>query len=227
MSPNQLKRVSLGAAVVAGAFTLAACGSTSGAAAPSTSEAATASSSVSSPATDAPTDDPTDASDADPGSGSTPSATKPAKDTTPRCTTDDLSAALGKPKQSPGGGVDQIDLPLSFKNTSSHNCALYGVPGVDLNGPDDPTYGNVYHLPRQDNGVRHNVVEPGRTATATITTLKASAGSPGWTPTGVTTIPPGQTKALHASWPSDIAIVRQDGATHPGTRINGILADPA
>lgn len=158
----------------------------------------------------------------------------PAQDsgsTTPRCGTEDLSAALGAPVESaqyPG----QYDVPLVFENVSSHNCALYGVPGVDLVGPDDPN-GTVYHLRRIDNGAPYNVVTPGMTATATITVLTNTPGSVGsngstdWTPTTVKTIPPGQTQPLTLQWPDGLTVLRQDSATHPGSYVNGILADPA
>ncbi|MBB4686953.1 DUF4232 domain-containing protein [Amycolatopsis jiangsuensis] len=228
MSTTTLTRVSLGAAAIAGVFTLAACGSTPDAAAPATSAAPSASSSAPS-ASDSSSSDSAPAAD----SGGSPDAAETKKpagpgNSTPRCTTDDLSVSLDAPKPATGAGGNsgQVELALTFKNTSSGDCALYGVPGVDLNGPDSKPYGSVYHLPRQDNGVDHNVVGPGKTATASITTLKADQGA-GWTPTEVTTIPPGQTKALHADWPAGLAITRQDGATHPGTFVNGILADPA
>ncbi|EME53015.1 DUF4232 domain-containing protein [Amycolatopsis decaplanina] len=144
---------------------------------------------------------------------------------TPRCATTDLSLALGAPKPSPNS-PGQVDVPLTYKNTSSRTCALYGVPGVDLNGPGDPN-GPVYHLPRVDNGVKYNDVPAGSTATATITILKPAEGSATWTPTRVTTIPPGQTQPLTVNWPSDLPVLRQDAATHPGTYVNGILSDPA
>ncbi|MEU8414552.1 DUF4232 domain-containing protein [Amycolatopsis japonica] len=143
----------------------------------------------------------------------------------PRCATTDLSLALGSPKPSPNS-PGQVDVPLTYKNTSSRTCALYGVPGVDLNGPEDPN-GPVYHLPRIDNGVKYNDVPAGSTATATITILKPADDSATWTPTRVTTIPPGQTQPLTANWPSDLPVLRQDAATRPGTYVNGILSDPA
>ncbi|EMD26403.1 putative lipoprotein [Amycolatopsis azurea DSM 43854] len=143
----------------------------------------------------------------------------------PRCATTDLSLVLGAPKPSPNSPT-QLDVPLTYKNKSPRTCALYGVPGADLNGPADPN-GPVYHLTRVDNGVKYNDVPAGSTATATITVLKPAAGEPTWTPTQVTTIPPGQTQALTANWPSDLPVLRQDAATHPGTYVNGILSDPA
>jgi hypothetical protein len=145
---------------------------------------------------------------------------------TPRCTTADLAVSLGKPAgktDAPG----QFDVPLTYRNTSDHTCGLYGVPGVDLTGPDDATFGPVYHLPRVDNGVKYNEVPAGTTASATITVLTPSEGGASWTPTKLETIPPGQTQALTADWPADLPVLRQDAATHPGTYVNGILADPA
>ncbi|MBB5855565.1 DUF4232 domain-containing protein [Amycolatopsis umgeniensis] len=143
----------------------------------------------------------------------------------PRCATTELSLVLGSPKPSPNS-PGQFDVPLTYKNTSSRTCGLYGVSGVDLNGPEHAN-GAVYHLPRVDNGVKYNEVPAGTTATATITVLKPSDDAATWTPTRVTTIPPGQTQALTANWPSDLPVLRQDAATHPGTYVNGILADPA
>jgi hypothetical protein len=145
---------------------------------------------------------------------------------TPRCTTADLAVSLGKPAEKTGA-PGQFDVPLTYRNTSDHTCGLYGVPGVDLVGPDDATFGPVYHLPRVDNGVKYNEVPAGTTASATITILTPSEGGASWTPTKLDTIPPGQTEALTADWPADLPVLRQDAATHPGTYVNGILADPA
>ena len=120
-----------------------------------------------------------------------------------------------------------VAVPLTYKNISKRTCGLYGVPGVDLIGPDDAAFGPVYHLPRVDNGVKNNEVTPGTTATATITVLPPSAGEKAWTPSKLKTIPAGQTSALTADWPSNLPVLRQDAATHPGSWVNGILADPA
>ncbi|HEY3469345.1 MAG TPA: DUF4232 domain-containing protein [Amycolatopsis sp.] len=155
-----------------------------------------------------------------------PAAAAPAAAKTPRCTTADLSLSLGKPAEK-SDAPGQFDVPLTYKNVSNHTCGLYGVPGVDLVGPDDPTFGPVYHLPRVDNGVKYNEVTPGMTATATISVLTPAEGGKSWTPTKLNTIPPGQTRALTADWPSDLPVLRQDAATHPGTYVNGILADPS
>jgi hypothetical protein len=160
------------------------------------------------------------------GAAAAPAAAGVPATATPRCTTADLAVSLGKPAEktdAPG----QFDVPLTYRNTSDHTCGLHGVPGVDLVGPDDATFGPVYHLPRVDNGVKYNEVPAGTTASATITVLTPSEGGASWTPAKLETIPPGQTEALTADWPADLPVLRQDAATHPGTYVNGILADPA
>ncbi|SEP51086.1 DUF4232 domain-containing protein [Amycolatopsis saalfeldensis] len=222
-----MKRVSIGVAAVAGAFALAACGS--GASQPAAAPAgpAAGSGAVGGAGGGGVSDVSKKSPDTAPKSGTAP---KSSSDSTPRCTTADLSASLGSPKQHEDA-VGQFDVPLKYTNTSSHSCALHGVPGVDLVGPDDPN-GTTYHLPRIDNGVPMNVVEPGQSATATVTVLTqtpgsvGSLGSTGWTPSRLVTIPPGQTQALTVAWPSSLTVLRQDSATHPGTFVNGILADP-
>jgi hypothetical protein len=148
-----------------------------------------------------------------------------------RCATADLSVSLGAPKKHDDAS-GQVDVPVTFKNTSSKTCGLYGVPDVSLLGPDDPN-GPSYQLVGTDNGVQHNDVEPGMTATATITVLVPGGGAVGslgsttWTPTKAQITPPAQSQPLTVDWTSKIAVLRQDSATHPGTFVNGILADPA
>lgn len=193
-----MKRILMGIGAAAGMVALTACG-TAGAATETSAGAAGA------------------------GAGAGVAAASTA---TPRCTTADLAVSLGKPAEktdAPG----QFDLALTYRNTSDHTCGLYGVPGVDLVGPDDATFGPVYHLPRIDNGVKYNEVPAGTTASATITVLTPAEGGTSWTPAKLVTIPPGQTEALTADWPADLPVLRQDAATHPGTYVNGILADPA
>ncbi len=198
-----MKRIVLGIGTVAGAFALAACGTSTAAPAPAGAAAAQA-----------------------PAAGGSGGGVAAASTATPRCTTADLEVLLGKPAEK-NDAPGQYDIPLTYRNTSDHTCGLYGVPGVDLAGPDDATFGPVYHLPRVDNGVKYNEVTAGTTASATITVLTPAEGGASWTPTELTTIPPGQTTALTAKWPADLPVLRQDAATHPGSYVNGILADPA
>jgi hypothetical protein len=195
-----MKRILMGIGTMAGAFALAACGTSTAAQAPAAAPA--------------------------PAAGGSGGGVAPAVVSTPRCTTADLEVLLGKPAEK-NDAPGQVDIPLTYRNTTDHTCGLYGVPGVDLVGPDDPTFGPVYHLPRVDNGVKYNEVPAGTTASATITVLTPAEGGASWTPTRLNTIPPGQTSPLTAEWPADLPVLRQDAATHPGSYVNGILADPA
>ncbi|WP_372670021.1 DUF4232 domain-containing protein [Amycolatopsis kentuckyensis] len=192
-----MKRILMGIGTAAGAFALAACGTSTAAPAPVA-----------------------------PAAGGAGGGVAAASTATPRCTTADLEVLLGKPAEK-NDAPGQYDVPLTYRNTTDHTCGLYGVPGVDLAGPDDATFGPVYHLPRVDNGVKYNEVTAGTTASATITVLKPAPGEPTWTPTKLNTIPPGSRSPLTAEWPADLPVLRQDAATHPGSYVNGILADPA
>nr|WP_086674586.1 DUF4232 domain-containing protein [Amycolatopsis pretoriensis] len=198
-----MKRVLMGIGTAAGAFALTACGTSTAAQTPVAPAAVQA-----------------------PAAGGAGGGVAAASTATPRCTTADLEVLLGKPAEK-NDAPGQYDIPLTYRNTTDHTCGLYGVPGVDLVGPDDATFGPVYHLPRIDNGVKYNEVTAGTTASATITVLKPAAGEPTWTPAKLNTIPPGSTSALTAQWPADLPVLRQDAATHPGSYVNGILADPA
>ncbi|MDT8912551.1 DUF4232 domain-containing protein [Amycolatopsis sp. PS_44_ISF1] len=241
----RVERMAIGTAAVAGAFALTACGSagsgpvvapvvTSAAPTAVANAALNGSTSSTAPAGSVAAAVPvaTKALPATAGNapaGNAPSGRVPAG-TTPRCTTADLSASLGPPlprENAPG----QADVPLSFTNTSSGPCELHGVPGVDLVGPADPN-GTTYHLPRVGNGGPVNVLAPGRSATATVTVLAqtpgaiGSSGSTNWTPARLVTIPPGQTQPLTVAWPPSLTVLRQDAATHPGSFVNGIFAEP-
>lgn len=48
-----------------------------------------------------------------------------------------------RPSDSPG----QSRLEVVLTNTSTQRCAVQGFPGVDLEGPEDPTFGPTYRLP--------------------------------------------------------------------------------
>lgn len=188
------------AGVLLGVLTLAACGAPTDTAAP----AATTPPPSSSPA-------PT-----------TSAATTTAEAETARCTAADLTLSVGEPT-----GEGQRELPLIYTNSSDRPCEAYGVPGVDLVGPDDPN-GDTYSVlrPGAQDEQASGTLQPGAAATAPLTYLTdspgsvGSLGSTGWVPTEIVTTPPGDTEQLRAPWSSGDTVTRQDSATRPGTYVD-------
>jgi hypothetical protein len=89
-------------------------------------------------------------------SPSTPDASGP-------CSDADLAVANG-PLESAN---TQRHVILSFKNTSSHSCTLFGYPGADL---VTPAGGVLINVPRRPaNAVHRLTLNPGDVATADVT----------------------------------------------------------
>ncbi|MFB9905751.1 DUF4232 domain-containing protein [Allokutzneria oryzae] len=146
---------------------------------------------------------------------------------TPHCASGDLAVALDTPKES-AEAKGQFSIAMTFKNISDRTCVTEGVPGVDLVGPDDPN-GPVYRLTKGAKEAPVSFLDPDETATtATIVVLTPSPGSVGsmgstsWTPTTVEVTPKGLDKPLIAEWSSQLPVLRQDSATHPGSYVEGI-----
>ena len=79
------------------------------------------------------------------------------------CTDDDLAVSNG-PLESAN---TQRHVNLSFKNTSSHSCTLFGYPGADL---VTPVGGLLINVPRRPaNAAHHLTLNPGDVATADVT----------------------------------------------------------
>lgn len=133
----------------------------------------------------------------------------------PWCGTDSLSLSTG-PYGAPGD-ASQMHFDVTLTNTSAESCVLQGYPGVDLVGPDDPMWGPVYSLPRQDGDPAPLTLAPGASAGSRLTFLPTPDG---WVPTSIVVTPPDATIQLEVPWiPGGIGVLRQDGATHPGTYI--------
>ena len=131
------------------------------------------------------------------------------------CTAEMLNVTtVERPSDSPS----QSHLDIVLTNTSAEACGVQGFPGVDLVGPDDPTFGPTYSLPRQDAGFAPVMVEPGSAVASTLTYLPG--GPDDWVPDTVVVIPPDTTTPMDAPWPEGVSVQRQDGATHPGTYIS-------
>jgi hypothetical protein len=132
-----------------------------------------------------------------------------------RCTLDQLTASLGRTT----GEAGQRHTTVVWTNTSGAACVMDGFGGVDLEGPDDPM-GRTYSLPRASAATESFSLAPGKEAHTTITWLPPQDG-PGWTPTTMRVTPPNETRSAQLEWPGG-AVLRQDGATHPGTYIGPV-----
>jgi uncharacterized protein DUF4232 len=188
-----INRLSLAAVAVAGAAALAGCQATVTAAPPAQPPAAAATTHGSAVPT-SPTSVPTQ---------------------TGRCTLDQLTASLGRTT----GEAGQRHTTVVWTNTSASDCVMEGFGGVDLQGPDDPM-GPTYSLPRTSATPESFPLAPGHAAHTTITWLPPQDG-PGWTPTAMVVTPPNETRSARLDWPGG-AVLRQDGATHPGTFIGPV-----
>lgn len=131
------------------------------------------------------------------------------------CAPDSLSLSTG-PYGAPGDS-SQIHFEVILTNVSEQSCELQGYPGVDLVGPDDPMWGPVYSLPRQSGDLQPLTLAPGAAASSRLTFLPTPDG---WIPISIVVTPPDATTQLEVPWiPGGVAVLRQDGASHPGTYI--------
>ncbi|OYN77962.1 hypothetical protein CG716_17040 [Mycolicibacterium sphagni] len=133
----------------------------------------------------------------------------------PACAPDSLSLSTSSPG-SPGDGT-QIHFDVIFTNTSAQTCSLQGYPGVNLIGPDDPTWGPDYQLPQQAGDPQPVTLAPGAAATSRLTFLPNPNG---WVPQTIAVTLPNNPGLIQIPWiPGGIPVARQDAASHPGTYI--------
>lgn len=132
-----------------------------------------------------------------------------------RCADGDLDAAPGRTT----GEAGQRHTTVVWTNTADRPCTMSGFGGVDLRGPDDPTHGPSYSLPRSSEEGPPVRLEPGSTAHTVITWLPGGD----WTPNRIVITPPDGTRSKTLRWPG-AAVERQDGATRPGTYIGPVTA---
>ncbi|TCK22376.1 DUF4232 domain-containing protein [Pseudonocardia endophytica] len=140
-------------------------------------------------------------------------ATSPAADAGGKCRLDDLRASVGATT-----GGSQRRTAVVWTNSSDRACTMTGFGGVDLAGPNDPM-GPVFSLRRQEAAAEPVRLAPGGTAHTTITWLSDG----GWTPTTIRATPPDETRSASLAWPGG-PVLRQDGATRPGTYISPVTA---
>jgi hypothetical protein len=141
--------------------------------------------------------------------------------TAPRCHTSGLRLRL-----EPGGASvaqGQYRLALVLTNTSGRSCTLQGFPGVDLKGPADTVNGPTYSLRRQAAMAARVTLRAGQSAGSQLTYLVGDEEAKPWKPTTVVLTPPNETTQLTVAWTGN-SVLRQDGATHPGSYIGPMQA---
>ena len=160
------RRIAAGALAVAAALGAAACtpmNPTAGPSAqPSGSASASAGASIASPS----------ASGGEPSASTSPSAgSSPSGVGTAACTTGDLK--LGIAEASGGAAAGSNYLLITFRNTSSAPCTLYGWPGVSLVGDGNGTQLGAAAV-RVDSGAQKTVtLQPGKQTTALLQVAQA------------------------------------------------------
>jgi hypothetical protein len=150
-----------------------------------------------------------------------PAATNMTAAAVPWCGADSLNLTTSPPI-SPGQQV-YLHFYVILTNVSQQTCTLRGYPGVDLIGPDDPTLGPTYSLPRESGDVQPVVLAPGESAASLLAFLPKigpDGSEPAWPPTTIAVTPPDSTTQLQTPWiPGGFTVLRQGDGTHPGGHI--------
>lgn len=140
-----------------------------------------------------------------------------------RCHTGDLKAGFAA-----GGGAapdmastGQTRASVFFTNISRHTCSLIGFPGVDIVG--NRATDGTWSLIRASTTPTKILLKPSDTTNFSITLLPTTApAAEAFEPALVRITPPDEKTQFALKWPWGGSIVRQDGATHPGTFVNPV-----
>lgn len=156
-----------------------------------------------------------------------PSATPSGDAPATACRLDDLRAELSAPE----GPANQPTVRVVWTNTSGTDCAMTGFGGVDLRR----TPADRADLPEPERGLADSISLPRTDATAdtvrlapdgqahsTITYLPLDERDlSAFRPDDVLVTPPDETRSAALAWTGG-AVLRQDGATRPGTYLGPV-----
>ncbi|EMF52830.1 MULTISPECIES: DUF4232 domain-containing protein [Streptomyces] len=143
-----------------------------------------------------------------------------------RCHTADLKAGFatgGDAAPEMGQTEKQTQAYIWFTNQSERTCTLSGFAGVDMVGAQ--TTDGTWSLVRSSRTPSKQTLAPGDTVDFSITLLPVAASTPKaekFVPAKFVVTPPNETKSFTLKWPFGGQILKQDGATHPGTFLNPI-----
>ncbi|CAB4684791.1 MAG: DUF4232 domain-containing protein [Actinobacteria bacterium] len=129
-----------------------------------------------------------------------------------------LALEFGSRTGDPG---NQFQINLVVVNKDFVTCRLTGFPAVELIGPVDPLLGSIFTLPEQSGRSQVVALRPGQRAHAVLTVLPPDRQSAQWAPGYVRVVVQtgaGPSFAMALPWRFG-AVLRQDGASHPGTYI--------
>jgi hypothetical protein len=121
------------------------------------------------------------------------------------------------------GPPGQYHLNLVFVDRGPTRCRLRGWPSIELIGPDDPSFGAIYVIPRRSGSSGNVVLSVGAAAHAALTWLPPSEGRP-WVPGYLRAVVPtasGESLPMAVPWRFG-PVLRQDAATHPGTFVGPV-----
>lgn len=143
-----------------------------------------------------------------------------------RCHTADLKAgfAMGddaKPEMEQT--EKQTQAYIWFTNQSERTCTLSGFAGVDMIGAQ--TTDGTWSLARSSKTPEKMTLEPGDTVDFSINLLPVAKSTPQeekFVPAKFQVTPPNETESFTLKWPFGGQILKQDGATRPGTYLNPI-----
>ncbi|MEU4897541.1 DUF4232 domain-containing protein [Streptomyces sp. NPDC044780] len=154
-----------------------------------------------------------------------PASAATAKAAPTRCHTADLEAgfATGDDAKPEMDQTEQTQAYIWFTNQSNRTCTLSGFAGVDMVGAQ--TTDGTWSLARSSKTSEKIALEPGDTTGFTINLLPVADSTPQeekFVPAKFLVTPPDETEHFTLEWPFGGQILKQDGATHPGTYLNPV-----
>ncbi|KOV93347.1 DUF4232 domain-containing protein [Streptomyces sp. NRRL B-3648] len=143
-----------------------------------------------------------------------------------RCHTADLKAGFATgddAKPDMGRTGRQTQAFIWFTNKSNRACTLSGFAGVDMVGAQRTD--GTWSLARSSKRPTKITLGRGDTTDFSINLLPVARSTPQkkkFVPATFLVTPPNETKHFTLKWPFGGQILKQDGATHPGTYLNPI-----
>ncbi|MFE7117003.1 DUF4232 domain-containing protein [Streptomyces sp. NPDC057654] len=140
--------------------------------------------------------------------------------TSKRCHTSELSGAFATGEDAaPDENADgATTTSIVLTNKGSRTCVIGGFPGVDLTSENG---GERWSLARSSAKFSSITLNPGDSTDFKLNVLMTKDDENFYQPAHVEVTPPNETSSLNLNWPWG-TLVKQDGATHPGTFVNPI-----